>query len=208
MKITSAIKQKNNPNMIQIHIDDSYAFSIPEEEYIRMNLYEKQELNSEEIRVIREEVNVQFAKQRALRILTIRYRTEYEIKEKLTSLGFDIESVDAAILQLKSMGYINDRLFATKYISDRLKLKPRSKRALNFELKKKGISPDIIEQVIDEFEIDESVIAYRLARKKYGKYDMDDQKIQRRVISFLSHKGFSYEIIKGAMEQMKEEQIW
>lgn len=205
MRITSAIKQKNNPNMIQIYIDYSYAFSIPEEEYLRLNLYEKEEIDLEEIKFIREEVNVKFAKQRALRMLATRYRTEYEIKEKLLDLGFDYEFVAEAILQLKSMGYINDRLFATKYISDRLKLKPRSKKALCFELSKKGVSSDIIEQVIDEFEIDESVIAYRLARKKYGKYNIDDSKIQRRIVSFLSHKGFSFTIIKGVLEQMKED---
>ena len=34
-----------------------------------------------------------------------------------------------------------------------------------FRTFEKGVSSDIIEQVIDEFEIDESVIAYRLARK-------------------------------------------
>ena len=109
MRITSAIKQKNNPNMIQIYIDDSYAFSIPEEEYLRLNLYEKEEIDLEEIKFIREEVNVKFAKQRALRMLATRYRTEYEIKEKLLDLGFDYEFVAEAILQLKSMGYINDR---------------------------------------------------------------------------------------------------
>ena len=74
-----------------------------------------------------------------------------------------------------------------------------------FRTFEKGVSSDIIEQVIDEFEIDESVIAYRLARKKYGKYNIDDSKIQRRIVSFLSHKGFSFTIIKGVLEQMKED---
>lgn len=205
MTITSAVKHKNNPEMIQIYIDNSYAFSIPEEEYLRMHLYEKQEITEEEIKTIREEVNVKLAKQRALRMLAARDRSEYEIKTRLIQLGFDENAAEGAVLQLKSIGYINDRLFASKFISDRLKLKPQSKKALVYELEKKGISPDIIEEVMNEFELDESLIAYRLAKRKYGKYDVTDPKIQRRIASFLAHKGFSYDMVKNILEQMIED---
>lgn len=205
MTITAVVKHKNNPEMIQIYIDDSYAFSIPEEEYLRLNLYEKHEITEEEIRKIRDEVNVRLAKQRALGILAVRDRSEYEIRTKLVQLGFDEAAAEGAVLELKAMGYINDRLFATKYISDRLKLKPKSKRALAFELEKKGIAPDIISEVMSEFEVDERVIAYRLAKKKYGKYDIEDPKIRRRIISFLEHKGFSHDIIKGTLEELSED---
>ncbi|NLX78188.1 MAG: regulatory protein RecX [Clostridiaceae bacterium] len=205
MTITSAVKQKNNPDMIQIYIDNVYAFSIPEEEYLRLNLYEKQEITDEEVKRIREEVNVNLAKQRALRILAARDRTEYEVKTRLIQSGFDEAAAEGAVMQLKAIGYINDMLFARKYISDRLKLKPKSKRALAYELEKKGIGKDIIAEVLDDFELDETVIAYRLARRKYGKYDVTDPKIQRRIASFLAHKGFSYDIIKGTLEQMIED---
>lgn len=206
MTITSAVKQKNNPDMIQIYIDNSYAFSIPEEEYLRLNLYEKHEITAEEVKKICEEINVKFAKERALRMLTARDRTEYEVKTRLIQLGFDDMSAEGAVLQLKAMGYINDRLFARKYISDRLKLKPKSKKALAYELEKKGVSSDIIADVMDEFEVDESLIAYRIAKRKYGKYDVTDIKIQRRIVSFLAHKGFSYDIIKSTLKQMIEAQ--
>lgn len=205
MTITSAVKHKNNPAMIQIYIDNSYAFSIPEEEYLRMNLYEKQEITAEEIKKIQEEINVKLAKQRAIRMLATRDRTEYEVKTRLIQLGFDEISAEGAVLQLKSIGYINDRLFASKYISDRLKLKPQSKKALVYELEKKGIAPDVIAEVMNEFEVDESLIAYRLAKRKYGKYDLTEPKIQRRIVSFLAHKGFSYGIIKSTLEQMFED---
>jgi len=207
MTITAAIKHRNNPEMIQIYIDNSYAFSIPEEEYLRLNLYEKHEITPEEVRRIREEVNVRLAKQRALRILATMNKTEYEIKTKLKQLGFDDSAAEGAVMELKAMGYINERLFASKYISDRLKLKPMSKKALAYELEKKGVAPEIIAEVIDEFEVDEFLIAYRLAKRKYGKYDLTDPKIRRRIISFLSHKGFSEEIIKNTLREMLESRL-
>jgi len=204
MVITSAVKQKNNPEMIRIYINDVYAFSMPAEEYYRMNLYERTELSQEDINFINDEINAKLAKQMSIRMLALKDRSENEIKNKLTQQGFDNEVIDKTILQLKSMGYINDMLYTRKYISDRLKLKPKSKRALFFELKRKGISDDTIEEALDETQLDEPLLAYRLAKKKYGKYDVFELAIQRKIVSFLSHRGFSYDVIHETIKQMME----
>lgn len=204
MIITSAEKQKNNSDMIRIYIDHAYAFSMPEEEYLKRHLYERTELSEEEITAIHEEINIKLAKQRAIRMLASRDRSEHEIREKLIQLGFDQDVAEGAIDQLKAIGYVNDRLFARKFVADRLKLKPMSKKALGYELQRKGIQADIINEVIDEYELDESVIAYRIAKKKYGKYDCSDLKIQRKISSFLAFRGFSHEIIRATLEQMNE----
>jgi len=202
--ITSAVKQKNNPDMISIYIDNKYAFSMPADEYLKLNLYERNELAEEEIKKIREEINITAAKQCGIRMLYSKDRTEFEIRQNLIRQGFDEDTAEGAVMQLKSMGYINDRLYAHKYISDRLKLKPKSKKALIYELQKKGIDREIITEVLDEFEMDESLIAYRITRKKFSKYDISDPPIQRRIVSFLTHRGFSHEIINNVIKQLME----
>ena len=204
MIITSAVKQKNNPDMISIYIDSKYAFSMPHEEYLRLNLYERSELTEEDVKRIREEINVRAATQNGIRMLYSKDRTEYEIRQNLIRKGFDEDTAEGAVMQLKSMGYINDRLYAHKYISDRLKLKPKSKKAIMYELQKKVIDREIIAEVLDEFEMDESLIAYRITRKKFNKYDISDPLIQRRIISFLTHRGFSHEIIKDVIKQLMQ----
>jgi regulatory protein len=202
--ITSAVKQKNNPDMISIYIDEKYAFSMPMEEYIKLNLYERNELTGEEVKRIREEINITAAKRNGIRMLYSKDRTEFEVRQKLIRQGFDEDTADGAVMQLKSMGYINDRLYSHKYISDRLKLKPKSKKALVYELLNKGINREIIDEVLDEFEIDESLIAYRIARKKFSKYDIRDPLIYRRIVSFLTHRGFSHEVINDVIKQLMQ----
>lgn len=204
MIITSAVKHKNNPDMISIYIDNKYAFSIPNEEYLRLNLYERTELSEEEVKKIREEINIRAATQNGIRMLYSKDRTEYEMRQNLIRKGFDEDTAEGAVMQLKSMGYINDRLYAHKYISDRIKLKPKSKKALMYELQKKGIDREIIAEVLDEFEMDESIIAYRIARKKFNKYDISDPLIQKRIFSFLAHRGFSNEIINDVIKQLMQ----
>lgn len=202
MVISYAVKQKNNPEMIRIYIDNAYAFSMPVEEYLRMNLYECAEISTEDIEYIKEEINVKRAKQLCIKMLAAKDRSECEIKNKLTQRGFDTEVINVTIMRIKAMGYINDRLYARKYISDKLELKPKSKRGLFFDLKRKGIDDAIIEEALNETELDESLLAYRLVKKKYGKYNAEEPGIQRKIASFLGHRGFSYDIICGTIKQM------
>ena len=63
MKITLAEKN-NRDKMVRIYIDDIYSFTIPEEDYIRNNLYEKVEINQQELEEIRNKVLVHAARER------------------------------------------------------------------------------------------------------------------------------------------------
>jgi regulatory protein len=191
--------------MVRVYIDYEYAFSMPEEEYLRMNLYELNEITQDDIKYIKEKVNINLAKQKGIRLLASRARSAFEVRERLIQQGFDTDVAENAVMQLKALGYINDRLFAHKYISDRLKLKPKSKKAMAMELKRKGVDEEIIEETLDEFELDESLIAYRVARKKFGKYDISDPKVQRKIFSFLSFRGFSGSTIRAVINQMMEQ---
>jgi len=47
-----------------------------------------------------------------------------------------------------------------------------------------------------------SLLAYRLTKKKYGKYNAEEPDVQRKIASFLNHRGFSYDIICETIKQM------
>lgn len=204
MVITSVMKQKNNPEMLRLYIDNEYAFSIPEEEYFKLNLYEQKELTQNGLDTIRQEAGIKLARKNGIRLLTARDRSEQEVRERLILQGFDADVAEEAVIQLISMGYINDSLFARKYVSDRLKLKPMSKKALSVELQKRGIKRELIDEVLGECELDEPSIAFRLAKKKFGKYDAADPGVQKKIYSFLAYRGYSFDIIQDVLEQMQQ----
>lgn len=199
MFITSFEKSNKNKDMISVFIDQQYAFSLPEEEYIRLGLYEKSEITEEDLSYIKREVLQKSAKSKALRYVSFKLLSEKELFSKLQSKGFDDDTIRIVVDDLKAMGYINDKIYAQKFVFDRSKLKPKSKKMLKMELNNRGISDDIIDEVLDNFEYDEVTIAERLIRKKFGKYDLNDPKIETKVISFLMHRGFQYEIIKHGL---------
>ncbi len=199
MVITSFEKSNKNKDMISIFIDKQYAFSMPEEEYIRLGLYEKSEITEEDLSYIKREVLQKCAKSKAITYVSFKLLSEKELFNKLQSKGFDEDTIKIVVDDLKAMGYINDKIYAQKFVFERSKLKPKSKKMLKMELNNRGISDDIIDEVLDNFEYDEVTIAERLIRKKFGKYDLNDPKIENKVISFLMHRGFQYEIIKNGL---------
>jgi regulatory protein len=200
MVITSVEKHKKDKYMV--YIDGRYDFTIDEETYLKMNFYEKQTITEEEISYIKNTVNFRWAKAKAINYLSLRIRSAHEIIEKLQKEGYSEETAEKVADELKALGYINDRLYAQKFVYDRSKLKPMSKRLLAIELHKRGISGDIISEVVDDMDIDEYSVAEGLVKKKFGKYNLRDEKIIKRVYSFLHHRGYEFEFIQQLLNKI------
>lgn len=204
MIITSVERDKKNKDRLSVYIDDKYAFSISEADYLSLNLYEKQEITSEDIRHIKENINFRAAKSIAVRYLSLKIRSEKEVRLRLENDNFDCGTIEKVIEDLKSLGYINDSLYVQKYVFDRSKLKPKSRRLLKLELLNKGLAEEVIDSVLSDWQVDDSVVAESLVKKKFGKYNLKDKKIMKRVCSFLQYRGFSPEIINGIINKINE----
>jgi len=202
MTITSVEKLKNK-NMVRVFIDNEYSFTIPTEYYLKNHLYENTEISEEQLSHIRGRILVEAAKEKAIRFLTIKDRSQEEVINKLKDAGFDSNTAQKAAEELKAIGYLDDTRFALKYINDRIRTKALSRRAIAFELQRKGLDPEIIEKALSEFEIDDFEVALREAKRKFGKYDMSDEKTAQRVYRFLTQRGFSHEISVKAIRTMK-----
>ncbi len=136
------------------------------------------------------------AKSFAVKRLVIRHYSQKELELKLLSAGFDDGAIGKAIKELQSLGYINDELYARKFINDRLKLKPKAKRFLKYELMRKGITAEMADTLLDEYKIDEYEMAEMLLQKKFCRFDLDDAKIRIRAYNFLKNRGYDENIIK------------
>ncbi|NLP00591.1 MAG: regulatory protein RecX [Clostridiaceae bacterium] len=204
MTIT-AVEKNREKGMVRVFIDDNYSFSIPEQDYISNKLSENMVISEEQLSFIREKVLVRSARERAVRYLTFKDRSENEILRKLIDAGFDKTVAQNAVNELRTIGYLDDTRYAMKYLSERIRTKALSKKSLGFELKNKGIDKDIIEKALSEFETDDYEVALREGKRKFGKYDLNDKKTEQRAYRFLLHRGFSYEIVNKVIKEMKKE---
>ncbi|NLK88114.1 MAG: regulatory protein RecX [Clostridiaceae bacterium] len=200
MKITSVEKNKKNKDRLSIYIDDRFSFTISEEDYLTLNLYEKTEISEETIEYIKDTLNFREARSKAVRYLSLKLRTEKEVREKLLNQGYDPDCTTKVIDDLKAIGYINNKLYAQKYLFDRSKLRPASKRMMKLELLSRGIEEETADEVLADWKVEDSSVAESLLKRKFGKYDMSDKKILRKAYMFLVHRGFSRDTIKEALK--------
>ena len=202
MRITSAEPSPKHKGMLRIYIDGEYAFHLPESVWLAQHLYEKETWAEAEISQLRQTVLRQAAREAAIRYLSVKDRTEQGLAERLLRAGYDREVSEEAVAQMKTMGYIDDTRYARRYISDQLKLKSVSRKAIRMGLRAKGVSDEVLDEVLAEEEQTDDETALRGLRKKFGKYDLQDPRIQKKAIAYLMHRGFSYETVRRALSHM------
>lgn len=143
------------------------------------------------------------------RYLAIRNRSEKEIRDYLIKKKSEPEIVEQIIRLLKEQKFLNDEEFARGWVRQRARFRPKGKSALKFELKLKGITPEIIEKVLAEEQEDvpdqltqaKNLIAKRIEKMK----DAPRQEIYNKVGSFLARRGFDWETIKKAIDEMMKQ---
>ena len=134
----------------------------------------------------------------ALRILTRRDHSRYELTRKLKQRGYSREVIDEALSSCERLDYINDERTARVYIRQ-LKRKAYGKKRIQLELNKKGLRGDRIASILDQnvSEADERETAERIVKKNSKRFERekDLQKRRDKIYRFLQARGFSREII-------------
>lgn len=132
------------------------------------------------------------ARRAALKILTYRARTEYEIGERLFRKGFDRDTIKDVIKNLRDYKMLDDDAFADRYVAQR----PSWPRAvISGKLKGLGVREAVIEKALEgldpeaEFRIALSQALNRRKRRGDG-YPLEN------VAAFLRQRGFSQEAVE------------
>lgn len=91
----------------------------------------------------------------ALRFLEMRSRSVAEVRRRLTAAGYQVVLVDGAVERLVELGMLDDRTFAASWVESRDRARPRGERALQQELRQKGIDRAVIDELLDARRTDE-----------------------------------------------------
>lgn len=145
---------------------------------------------------------------KVLKFLSYRPRSVEEVRKNLLNSRGRFNSAkknttpeiaEKIISKLKEYKFIDDKEFVKWWIEQRTNYKPRSLRLIKMELGQKGISKDLIEEVMEGLEnkVDDLASAKKLIERKLPRYKgLDRDKKFQKVARYLSSKGFNYDIIK------------
>lgn len=153
------------------------------------------------------------AKETALRYLSYRSRTVFEVEKHLKEKGFSAEETGSAIEECKGCGYLDDENYCRAYF--RLALaKGKGKRKIFFELREKGVDPQTAESAFEDYfaeeaqEYDEREMARTEAEKvlRISGIETGDpvpEKILARIARKLQSKGYGSDVIYSVIGELR-----
>lgn len=140
-----------------------------------------------------------------LDILSYKDYSSQEVYDKLTAKGFPEHDAADAVARAVGNGLIDDSRYAESVAAR--KMHSCGKRAVLFELKKRGIPLDLAEKTVDGLFEDFDVAADILPemRRRLKGQDIGDPKVRNRVFGAFSRHGYDFEDINKAFMLCKEE---
>ncbi len=193
--VTDIQQQKKDSSRYSVYIDGEYAFGLDGLDFSASSLRIGQELTTTEIEDWQSRSAEGKAYNVAVRYLSYRQRSQAEVHKYLKAKDYDNATVELTIERLIELGMIDDAAFAASWISDRMRLKPRSRMRLTVELREKGIDSVIIESAMAELSRDDELDALRaiIAKKRFS-YDSE-----AKLVNYLGSLGYNYYLIKEAV---------
>ncbi|HUC86876.1 MAG TPA: RecX family transcriptional regulator, partial [Candidatus Saccharimonadales bacterium] len=193
-------QQQRRKDRYAIHVDGAYCFSLSQAQLVAAGLRSGDTLTPDQIVALQETAEVGKAFDQAYNYIAYRFRSRNEVATHLQGKGHDAERIRQVIQLLEQQQLVDDQRFASEWIEMRQTLSPRSRVQLRVELRKKGILADIIEAALKPVDADAEIAALvALIESKRLLYRYDDQ---RKLIRYLAGKGFRFDLITAALEQL------
>lgn len=156
---------------------------------------------------IQESKAVTYGLKRCLHLLSIRSRSEQELTTYLAKIMYDDqplnpEIIDAILYKIKEFNLLNDNSFALDWARAQI-AKGKGWRAIEYQLKHKGLSEQAIQQAKDELDSDTLLDAARnIAQKKAARLKTTLKPWQRRAAMqrYLYSRGYNSEIVNAIID--------
>ncbi|MBS9334914.1 recombination regulator RecX [Fructobacillus sp. M1-13] len=199
-KITKIATQKR-AGRYNLELDGRFAFGISENVLAKFGLMKGRELNKEEIERIKKADLVDQGLKVALNYLSPALRTQKQVEDRLKSKDIKEEVIDQVIDRLVDQQLVDDATYAKAYVNTKQVFSPKGPRAIAMDLKKAGVSENLIEDALTEYsEEDQLEVATKLAEKIARTHKRDSTRIrQQKTAQSLAQKGFSFDIASQAI---------
>lgn len=210
--ITNIKQAVKNPNRANIFVNGKYRFSLDIFQLTQLNIKIGAKFSKVEIENLEQQSEFGKLYALALNYCLMRPHSEKEIRDYLwkktlnrklknrktgefyEKKGVSKLSVDQVLDRLIEKKYINDEKFARFWVENRNQRKGSSIKKLKSELFSKGVSSEIIEQILSESSRNDGEEIQKIIAKKAKKYT-DEKKL----IAYLARQGFSFDEIKRAI---------
>jgi regulatory protein len=196
-KITALKQQKHSKYRVNVYLDGEFAFGLAD--ILAAPLHVGDWLSDAEIEELQASDVVEKARDRALNYLSYRPRSEFEMEHYLSEKGYEDVIIEHVLARLQRAGLVDDLEFARYWIDNRLHFRPRGRRALVAELRRKGVARSTIAEALQDF--DDRKAAEKAAERQARRLQhLPPDKFRRRFTQRLARRGFSYDVIRDLVD--------
>ena len=202
-QISALTMQQRSKGRVNIFLDGEYAFSL----HLRAaaNLCVGQELNPDEIENLLHDDECTRAYQKAVGHLAGRPHSRSEIERFLLGKRFAQPAIAAALERLHQEGLVDDAEFAQFWTENRSTFRPRSARAIRYELRQKGVANEDIDAALTEVDDDEA--AWAAVQPKLSAWRrLPPEEFNKKVQGFLGRRGFSFETVRATLRRVQRDE--
>ncbi|MCR1840599.1 regulatory protein RecX [Murimonas intestini] len=194
----SAGKGRGTGGKYRVFIEGQLAFVLYRGELSRYGIEKDCELSEQAYDEILGEVLYKRARLRCMHLLESADKTEAQLRMKLQQGEYPKEVIESTIEWLIQKRYLDDERYADMYIE--YNKEKKSRRQIEMELQRKGISGDKIENAFtgQELAAEDDLIREWLDKKHYDRENADAA-AQRKMYGFLMRKGFSSPAVMKAL---------
>lgn len=202
MKITD-IKSLGDGYKYNIFIEDKCIENVDYDFIVTFDLNAGKEINSDIAAILFNYEEFSAALKKAYNILSFRSHGKKELIKKLMSKNIEKQAAEYAAFYMVKKGYLNDENYAIELL-EYYNGKGFGKNRIRTEMIKKGLSKEIIDEVLEDFENDYKKIR-EILQNRYSVQDLKDKKIKNRAVSYLLRQGYSYDEIFSQIRDYTEE---
>ncbi len=197
--ITALVVQQRNTDRVNVYLDGKFAFGLAAIEAIRLK--RGQVLNDADIERLQAADDMEKAREKALRFLGNRPRSEWEVRQNLQKAGHEAGTIDRVLERLRGVGLVDDAAFVRYWLDNRAQFKPKGALALRQELRRKGVEREVIDAVLAESEHADDNAALRSALAKADRYrHLPRPEFAQKLGAYLARRGFDYGTVREAVD--------
>lgn len=203
LKIEKYSKNKNG--MYLLTLENGTKVKIHENLILKYGLLLNKQLNDKLLKKLNQENQFYEVYEIALKYINIRLRSCKELMEYLKKKEYEIGTIDSVIDLLKTQGYLDDRIYATSFVHDRILMSNYGPLKIKGELEKYGIPNDLIEDVIVSFdeELERDKIKKLVDKQIKSNHNKGAMVLRRKIQTYLLGLGYSNVLINQVLNGKK-----
>lgn len=208
--IVTKIKRIGNTNRFHLYVDEQWSGIFLDEILAFYHFKTDMEIDEDVYKEIKKENDQKVAFDMAISYLERYVVSEKGLKDYLKKKNFDGTVIENAVVKLKDYGFVDDEKFAKSCFESLSASK--GKRAIANKLREKGISKEIIENLIENVDEDSEIEKASKVAEKFVKNRQKDTKLKQKCLAHLIYKGYDYSVAqkatKNALENLGENDDW